>query len=115
MKFPCPCCGQPVTQAIDPYRLIDHLSIGGIARAMARILAANFRRDVHTALIVDCLYASTKNGGPMSAREIVGQTAHQLRKVLKPYGLTVTGTRSQGGQYRLDWIDGPVISMRHVT
>lgn len=109
--FQCPCCGQSVMERIDPYRLVDHLKVGGIPRAIARILAANFARNVPTSLIVDCVYAGVKDGGPMDAAGVIKSSVHQLRKELVAYSLTVTGSRHKNaGSYRLDWIDAPAIA-----
>jgi hypothetical protein len=88
-------------------RLVEVLAITGLQRAVLRILLAHFGKDVSTDLIADCIYVNTKASGPLSARENIKVYAHHLRRILKPYGLTVAGKR--WGAYRLDWIDAPAL------
>lgn len=114
--FCCPSCGKPLGDRFDPHRLAEFLPIAGIRRAVLRILLANFAREVPTKLIADCIYASRPDGGPMTAEEGVKQHTAELRKVLRPYGLTIVGRRGGryqgGGTHRLDWIDAPALQQR---
>ncbi len=105
-KARCPCCNAPVLELIEPYRLAEYFPAGGIARTMLRILAASFGRFVPTELIVDVIYAGVRDGAN-DTRNIVRGLAYQLRKHLRPYGITITGRPHYGGSYRMHWIDGP--------
>jgi hypothetical protein len=103
----CPCCGARFERP-DPYQLVDFLPISGMRRALLVTLAANFGRELPTELLVERVYAGVRNGGPLGARRCVSVYAYQLRKILKPYGLTVRGNAA-AGSYRLDWIDAPAL------
>lgn len=103
----CPCCGTEFKDRLDPYKLIDHLELGGVRRVILRTLAANFGRDVATELIAYHAYSGARDGGPDTALEGIKVHAYQLRKILQPYGLTVTG--NPGGSFRLDWVDAPAV------
>jgi hypothetical protein len=111
--FKCPSCGHALGDRHDPHKLIDHLPIGGVRRAVLRILLANFAREVNTSLIVDCVYSGTADGGPMTAMEGISVHAYELRKLLEPFGLTIRGRQGGkhcgGSTFRLDWTDAPAL------
>jgi hypothetical protein len=65
---------------------------------MARVLAASFGRDVPSDLLIGILWPGPE-GGPRSARDGLSVYAYQLRKLLAPFGLAITGT-GRGSRYR---------------
>ncbi len=111
--FCCPCCGHALPDRMDPHKLIEHLPVAGLRRAILRTLAANFGREVPTSVICDRAWSNEIDGGPLTATNAVRVHTCSLRKILAPYGLTIrgrTGRWDGGGTHRLDWIDSPAFA-----
>lgn len=104
--FVCPSCGQSLADRPDPHKLIEHLPLGPVKRTILRVLAANFSRTVETSYIASVVYTGA-DGGPDTAESTIKSHAFALRKLLKPYGLTVIGVQNHG--YRYDWIEAPAL------
>lgn len=115
--FRCPCCGTPLPDRMDPHKLVKHLPINGLRLAVLRTLAANFGREVSGEVLTNKVWAGVTGGGPLTARQSIKVMTHQLRKLLKPYGLTIKGTASrvgsEGGTHRLEWVDAPALEKNH--
>lgn len=106
MTARCPCCGQELATpaaSLDPYRIVEFLGISGLPFIMARVLAANFGRDVSTDLLQSVLWPGPE-AGPLSARASLKVYACQLRSLLQPHGLTIRGFGKgsrRHGHYRM--------------
>lgn len=102
----CPICGAEISAALSPESL-KSISFGKTASRTILTLINSYPKPLTMEEIVNAVYWSDPNGGPLNAETVIRLTLPKIRKKLKPMGWTIqniaatkTG-RSRVGKYLL--------------
>lgn len=103
LPIACPCCGQPIGRNL--HAIIDGLRDNTVRFVMLAVLAERFGEWVRRPQLINLMYGHRVDGGPASAERILHVYAHELRRTLRPYELTIEGMRTglAAGAFRLKW------------
>ena len=102
MACVCPTCGGEMQDV--PAEALLAVPMPAQAKLLLRALVKAWPRGVDKARIVDALWGSAWGGGPMAPSNQASVQMVQLRRLLAPYGWTVSkgkGGRGAQSNYRL--------------
>jgi DNA-binding response OmpR family regulator len=80
----------------DPMTILARITMGPVERRVAVALARRFGEWTTTEHILQAAYADRADGGPISARNTLSVTVHNLRQKLRPERLTIQGAPYSG-------------------
>lgn len=103
----CPVCAGAMTESSAPFnwhhatqtvvRNEDFVKLRGQQARIFDMLAKAYPAEIETVGIFERLYAGARDGGPITGPNIVSVFLSQMRKRLKPLGLTV-GCHARGSR-----------------
>ena len=107
MNAACPCCGSELTE-VPTMALLREIALPRHQLQILSALIDAFPRGCTKEFLIDVLYGSEPDGGPLTANNIISIYFSHLRPVLADYGWTVShGRNGPGahGRYRLMLLD----------
>lgn len=101
--FICPCCGGFIGEAAAPVH-VSKLLGNGYRRTLFEYMSRHVGEVVERDVLMAAIYGNRKDGGAMTAGEIVVNEMGRLRRAIEPYGWTIDGAspgRGRKAVYRL--------------
>ena len=96
-SYCCPACGGHIGEAA-PIETVREAVTAPVKKVIFDMLARRVGRAVLKDSIIDAVYGNRADGGPETASTTIQVQVCQLRRIIEPFGWTISNSRGGAGE-----------------